>query len=56
VAEPRTAVRAIGTGLRLLHDRLPVADFPFGSPEWVTDSLPVDRLGCVTATHARPTR
>jgi len=44
VAEPRTAVRAIGMGLRLLHDRLPVADFPFGSPEWVTDSLPVDRL------------
>ncbi len=44
VAEPRTAVRAIGTGLRLLHDRLPVTGFPFGSPPWVTDSLPVDRL------------
>jgi kanamycin kinase len=28
-AEPATAVRAIGAGLRLLHDRLPVADCPF---------------------------
>jgi kanamycin kinase len=44
VSEPRTAVLAIGTGLRLLHDRLPVADFPFGAPQWVTDALPVDRL------------
>ncbi|HET9647750.1 MAG TPA: aminoglycoside 3'-phosphotransferase [Microlunatus sp.] len=29
VAEPRTAVRAIGTGLRALHDRLPVTECPF---------------------------
>ena len=29
VADPRTAVRAIGAGLRMLHDRLPVADCPF---------------------------
>jgi kanamycin kinase len=43
-AEPRTAVMAIGTGLRLLHDRLPVDDFPFGAPQWVTESLPIDRL------------
>ncbi len=44
VAEPRTAVRAIGAGLRLLHDRLPVAGCPFGPPPWVTDSLPADRM------------
>ena len=29
LANPRTAVTAIGTGLRALHDRLPVADCPF---------------------------
>jgi kanamycin kinase len=28
--DPDTAVRAIGTGLRALHDELPVADCPFG--------------------------
>jgi kanamycin kinase len=28
-ADPRTAVRALGAGLRVLHDRLPVADCPF---------------------------
>lgn len=28
-AEPATAVRALGAGLRALHDRLPVADCPF---------------------------
>jgi kanamycin kinase len=44
VAEPRAAVRAIGAGLRLLHDRLPVDDCPFGAPPWVTGSLSVDRL------------
>jgi kanamycin kinase len=44
VAQPRAAVRALGAGLRLLHDRLPVDDCPFGAPAWVTDSLPVDRL------------
>ena len=31
-AEPRTAVRAIGTGLRRLHDALPVAECPFVGP------------------------
>jgi len=31
IAEPRTAVRAIGRGLRALHDALPVDDCPF---EW----------------------
>ena len=44
VARPRAAARAIGAGLRLLHDRLPVADCPFGPPPWVTDAPPVDRL------------
>ena len=29
VANPRTAVRAIGAGLRVLHDRLPVDNCPF---------------------------
>ncbi|SDT28686.1 aminoglycoside 3'-phosphotransferase [Microlunatus soli] len=28
-ADPLTAARAIGTGLRMLHDRLPVADCPW---------------------------
>jgi kanamycin kinase len=44
VSRPRTAARAIGAGLRLMHDRLPVRDCPFGAPPWVTDSMPVDRL------------
>ena len=44
VARPRAAVRAIGVGLRLLHDRLPVSDCPFGPPVWVTESMPIDRL------------
>ena len=38
------AVRAIGAGLRKLHEALPVDDCPFGPPPWVTDSLPADRL------------
>ncbi|RRO16714.1 aminoglycoside 3'-phosphotransferase [Saccharopolyspora rhizosphaerae] len=29
LAEPRTAVRAIGSGLRALHEALPVSDCPF---------------------------
>lgn len=31
-AEPRTAVRAIGEGLRRLHDALPIANCPFSGP------------------------
>ncbi|MDO8145497.1 MULTISPECIES: aminoglycoside 3'-phosphotransferase [unclassified Isoptericola] len=31
LARPETAVRAIGAGLRALHDTLPVADCPFSS-------------------------
>lgn len=45
VDEPLTAARAIGTGLRRLHDALPVADCPFGKPSWVPeDAPPADRL------------
>jgi kanamycin kinase len=44
VQQPRAAARAIGAGLRRLHDRLPVAECPFGPPVWVTESMPVDRL------------
>jgi len=42
--DPRTAARAIGAGLRLFHDTLPVDDCPFGPPDWVTDASDVDRL------------
>lgn len=40
VAEPATAVRAIGEGLRALHDALPVADCPFdwGVRQRMTDA------------------
>lgn len=42
---PETAARAIGAGLRRLHDGLPVADCPFGPPSWVGESAPpADRL------------
>jgi kanamycin kinase len=44
VADPGTAARAIGAGLRLLHDALPTDDCPFGPPPWVTESMPIDRL------------
>jgi kanamycin kinase len=44
IADPRTAARAIGSGLRILHDALPVDDCPFGPPPWVTHALPADRL------------
>ncbi|UYN84901.1 MAG: phosphotransferase [Microcella sp.] len=36
-AEPRTAVRAIGEGLRRLHEALPVAECPFVGPTLETD-------------------
>ena len=44
MADPGTAARAIGSGLRVLHDALPADDCPFGPPPWVTDPFPVDRL------------
>jgi kanamycin kinase len=46
-ADPATAARALGTGLRALHDALPVDDCPF---DWSAESRggsgapPVDRL------------
>lgn len=44
-ARPVTAVRAIGAGLRIMHDALPVATCPFGRPAWVpADAPPPDRL------------
>jgi kanamycin kinase len=44
VADPRAAARAIGAGLRLLHDSLPVDDCPFGAPPWVSAPMPIDRV------------
>lgn len=44
LADPPAAARAIGTGLRLLHDALPADSCPFGPPPWVTDAWGVDRL------------
>ncbi len=42
---PEVAARAIGAGLRMLHDALPVADCPFGPPSWVGAAAPfADRL------------
>ena len=43
--DPGTAARAIGDGLRRMHDALPVDDCPFGRPSWVPDTAPpADRL------------
>jgi kanamycin kinase len=43
--EPRTAARAIGIGLRRLHDALPVDACPFPRPSWVpADAPPAERL------------
>jgi kanamycin kinase len=45
VARPDDAARAIGEGLRRLHDTLPVDDCPFATPSsWAADGPPVDRL------------
>ncbi|HET7739341.1 MAG TPA: phosphotransferase [Mycobacterium sp.] len=45
VARPVAAARAIGAGLRRMHDTLPVAQFPFGRPSWIpADAPPADRL------------
>jgi kanamycin kinase len=40
LADPRTAVTALGTGLRALHDALPAADCPFSwsAPDRVADA------------------
>lgn len=43
--DARTAVRAIGEGLRQLHEALPVEGCPFVGPRLASDSAPaVDRL------------
>lgn len=43
--EPAVAARAIGIGLRHLHDALPVAECPFDRPSWVPADAPrADRL------------
>jgi kanamycin kinase len=45
IAKPAEAATAIGSGLRRLHDALPVGGFPFGAPSWVpSDAPPADRL------------
>jgi kanamycin kinase len=55
VDEPQTAARAIGMGLRHLHDTLPVADCPFGRPSWVpADAPPPDRLVVVHGDACAP--
>lgn len=42
---PLVAARAIGRGLRRLHDALPIADCPFDRPSWVpADAPPADRV------------
>lgn len=45
-AEPETAVRAVGVGLRALHDALPVAECPW---EWSTHQRIADADGRPTA-------
>jgi kanamycin kinase len=55
VGHPRTAARAIGAGLRHLHDTLPVADCPFGRPSWVpADAPPADLLVVVHGDACAP--
>lgn len=45
VSRPEAAAAAIGAGLRVLHDALPVADCPFGQPGWIRAEAPdADRL------------
>jgi kanamycin kinase len=45
IARPLDAARAIGAGLRRLHDALPVDQCPFRAPAWVPADAPAaDRL------------
>jgi kanamycin kinase len=42
---PLEAARAIGAGLRLLHDALPVDECPFDAPAWIAAGAPsADRV------------
>jgi kanamycin kinase len=43
-ARPEMAAAAIGAGLRLLHDSLPVRACPFGRLSWIGDAPTADRL------------
>ncbi|MFJ9610094.1 phosphotransferase [Kitasatospora sp. NPDC101176] len=49
--DPGTAVRAIGSGLRALHDALPVADCPFG---WSAETRLESARSRVAAGSAAP--
>jgi kanamycin kinase len=44
IARPVAAARAIGLGLRALHDTLPVPDCPFGPPPWIPADAPTPDL------------
>ncbi len=48
-ADPRTAVRAVGEGLRALHERLPVADCPFS---WSVDARRAGQAGAAALQDA----
>lgn len=52
VAEPETAVRAVGRGLRMLHDALPAAECPFdwSVPQRVRNA---ERRGIRVPAHLR---
>ena len=52
-ADPRTAVRAIGAGLRALHDALPVATCPFS---WAAEDRLVDVRQLAGLGRLDPTR
>jgi len=52
-SDPATAVRAIGRGLRDLHERLPVGDCPFS---WSTESRLADITQRAAAGHLDPAR
>lgn len=46
---PVAAARAIGAGLRMLHDALPVADCPFDRPSWIPADAPAP--DCLVVCH-----
>lgn len=52
-AEPETAVRAIATGLRLLHDRLPVQDCPYVGA-WLHADATVPEPDRLVVCHGDP--
>jgi kanamycin kinase len=50
---PRTSTRAIGEGLRRMHDALPVDACPFGPPSWLPDDAPPAEVLVVCHGDAR---